>query len=190
MFRIVTVVHQKKSLKIIALVYILFYVHPQVTKSKLWSAWLTWCCIDNVTKQNIFHDADSSLSTQDINIILWEPLSSYTFASWSNSQGVKCSSHLHLLFLYINVTLESRIKIPKLIHLFTPWIKILEAFLLYQTNMFPSSPFPWIHRYITTTTPAHTGQPPRECDDTRCCIIQFELLMMSTVVLKTCRRIK
>ena len=25
-----------------------------------------------------------------------------------------------------------------------------------------------------------TGQPPTECDDTRCCIIQFDLLMMRT----------
>ena len=25
-----------------------------------------------------------------------------------------------------------------------------------------------------------TGQPPTECDDTRCCIIQFDLLTMST----------
>jgi len=25
------------------------------------------------------------------------------------------------------------------------------------------------------------------CDDTRCCIIKFDLLMMSTIVLETCR---
>ena len=25
-----------------------------------------------------------------------------------------------------------------------------------------------------------TGRPPTECDDTRCCIIQFDLLMIST----------
>jgi len=25
-----------------------------------------------------------------------------------------------------------------------------------------------------------TGRPPTECDDTRCCIVQFDLLMMST----------
>ena len=31
-----------------------------------------------------------------------------------------------------------------------------------------------------------TGRPPTECDDTRCCIIQFDLLMMSTIVLETC----
>ena len=34
-----------------------------------------------------------------------------------------------------------------------------------------------------------TGWPPAECDDTRCCIIQFDLLMMSTTVLETCRGI-
>ena len=66
-FCFVSVVHKKKSLKIIALGYLLFYVHPQVTKSKLRSAWLTWCCIDDVTKQNISHDAESRLSSQDIN---------------------------------------------------------------------------------------------------------------------------
>ena len=32
-----------------------------------------------------------------------------------------------------------------------------------------------------------TGQPPTDCDDTRCCIIQFELLMMSTTLLERCR---
>ena len=31
------------------------------------------------------------------------------------------------------------------------------------------------------------GRPPTECDDTRCCIIQFDLLMMRTTVLETCR---
>jgi len=35
-----------------------------------------------------------------------------------------------------------------------------------------------VHRTATT-----------ECDDTRCCIIQFDLLMMSTTVLETCRGI-
>jgi len=35
----------------------------------------------------------------------------------------------------------------------------------------------------------HTGQPPTECDNTRCCKIQFDLLMMSTVVVETCRGI-
>ena len=33
--------------------------------------------------------------------------------------------------------------------------------------------------------PVRTGRPPAECDDTRCCIIQFDLLMMSTTVLET-----
>jgi hypothetical protein len=33
------------------------------------------------------------------------------------------------------------------------------------------------------------GRPPTECDNTGCCIIQFGLLMMSTVVLETCRGI-
>jgi len=33
---------------------------------------------------------------------------------------------------------------------------------------------------------AQGGRPPTECDDTRCCIIQFYLLMMSTTVLETC----
>ena len=28
------------------------------------------------------------------------------------------------------------------------------------------------------------------CDDTRCCIMQFDLLMMSTTVLETCRGIQ
>jgi hypothetical protein len=32
-----------------------------------------------------------------------------------------------------------------------------------------------------------TGRPPTECDFTRCCIIQFDLLMMSTTVFETCR---
>jgi len=34
-----------------------------------------------------------------------------------------------------------------------------------------------------------TGRPPTECDDTRCWITQFNLLMMSTIVLETCRGI-
>ena len=32
-----------------------------------------------------------------------------------------------------------------------------------------------------------TGRPPAECNDTRCCVIQFDHLMMSTTVLETCR---
>ena len=31
--------------------------------------------------------------------------------------------------------------------------------------------------------------PPTECDDTRLCITQFDLLMMSKTVLETCRGI-
>ena len=34
-----------------------------------------------------------------------------------------------------------------------------------------------------------TRRPPTVCDDTRCCIIQFGLLMMGKTVLKTCRGI-
>jgi len=34
-----------------------------------------------------------------------------------------------------------------------------------------------------------TGRPPTGCDDIRCCIIKFDLLMMSTTVLETCRGI-
>ena len=34
-----------------------------------------------------------------------------------------------------------------------------------------------------------TGWPPTECGDTRCCIIQFYLLMMSIKMLETCRGI-
>ena len=34
--------------------------------------------------------------------------------------------------------------------------------------------------------PAHRGATYRS-DDNRCCIIQFDLLMMSTTVLETCR---
>jgi len=37
--------------------------------------------------------------------------------------------------------------------------------------------------------PVRIGLPPTECDDTRCCIIQFDLLMMSTTMLETCRGI-
>ena len=35
-----------------------------------------------------------------------------------------------------------------------------------------------------------TGRPPADSNDTRCCIIQFDLLMISTTVLETCRGIK
>ena len=34
-----------------------------------------------------------------------------------------------------------------------------------------------------------TGRPTTDCDDTRCCIIQFDLVMISTTVLETCRGI-
>ena len=34
-----------------------------------------------------------------------------------------------------------------------------------------------------------TGRPPTDCDDTRRCIIQLDLLMMSTTVLETCTAI-
>ena len=46
--------------------------------------------------------------------------------------------------------------------------------------------------YTASGRPVHSlrlGRPPRECDDAGCCIIQFDLLMMSTTVLETCRRI-
>jgi len=33
-------------------------------------------------------------------------------------------------------------------------------------------------------TQVRTGRPPTECDDTRCCIIQFDFLMMGTTVPK------
>ena len=36
--------------------------------------------------------------------------------------------------------------------------------------------------------PVH-GKATYRCDDTRCCIIQFDLLMMITTVLETCRGI-
>ena len=34
-----------------------------------------------------------------------------------------------------------------------------------------------------------TGRPPTDCDDTRCCITQFDRLIMSTTALETCRGI-
>jgi len=49
-----------------------------------------------------------------------------------------------------------------------------------------------LHFYYTASgvlsQPAHRTATCR-CDDTRCCIIQFDLLMMSTTVLETCRGI-
>jgi len=35
-----------------------------------------------------------------------------------------------------------------------------------------------------------TRRPPTECDDTRCCIIYFDLLIVRTTVLETCRGMK
>jgi len=39
-----------------------------------------------------------------------------------------------------------------------------------------------VHRLIEEVSSLNlcTGRPPTECDETRCCIIQFDLLMMST----------
>ena len=37
--------------------------------------------------------------------------------------------------------------------------------------------------------PMRTGPPRTECDDTKCCLIRFDLLMMSTILLETCRGI-
>jgi len=45
----------------------------------------------------------------------------------------------------------------------------------------------WYHHNFRWSV--RTGRPPTECDDTRCCIIQFVLLMMGTTVLETCRGI-
>jgi hypothetical protein len=33
-------------------------------------------------------------------------------------------------------------------------------------------------------SPVRTGRPTTVCDDTRCCTIQFDLLMMSTTVIE------
>jgi len=43
-----------------------------------------------------------------------------------------------------------------------------------------------VHRLRESSLNLCTGRSPRECDDTRCCIIEFYLLMMSTTVLETC----
>jgi len=37
-----------------------------------------------------------------------------------------------------------------------------------------------------TSLNLRTGRPSTESDNTRCCIIQFDLLMISTIVLETC----
>jgi hypothetical protein len=42
-----------------------------------------------------------------------------------------------------------------------------------------------IRRDTITNVHLCTGRPPTECDDPRCCIIQFDLLMMRTKVLET-----
>jgi hypothetical protein len=44
-------------------------------KIKLRTVCLTWCCIDNVTRQNILHDSDSLLSSQEIKSVM-EPFCS------------------------------------------------------------------------------------------------------------------
>jgi len=41
-------------------------------------------------------------------------------------------------------------------------------------------------RLIEGSLNLRTGRPPTECDDTRCCIIQFDLPMINTVVLEIC----
>ena len=43
-----------------------------------------------------------------------------------------------------------------------------------------------VPRLREDSTELRNGRPPTECDDTRCCVTQFDLLMMSTTVLKTC----
>jgi hypothetical protein len=37
-----------------------------------------------------------------------------------------------------------------------------------------------VHRLGEDSLNLCAGRPPKECDDTRCCIIQFGLMMMST----------
>jgi len=37
-----------------------------------------------------------------------------------------------------------------------------------------------VHILRESSLNLYTGRPPTECDDTRCCIIQFDFLMMST----------
>ena len=43
---------------------------------------------------------------------------------------------------------------------------------------------------LMSTLNLRIGRPPTVCDDTRCCIIQSDLQMMSTVVLETCTGIQ
>jgi hypothetical protein len=59
-----------KSFKNVALVCLLFSVHPQVT-TNYETVCVTWFCIANVTKQNTSHDADSRSSAEEINSLLW-----------------------------------------------------------------------------------------------------------------------
>ena len=44
-----------------------------------------------------------------------------------------------------------------------------------------------VHRLREDSLCLRTGRPPTDCDDTRCCITQFDFLMMSTTVLETYR---
>ena len=46
-----------------------------------------------------------------------------------------------------------------------------------------------VRRLRESSLNLRTGRPPTECDGTRCCIKQFDLLLMSTTVLETCRGI-
>ena len=57
---------------------------------------------------------------------------------------------------------------------------VLYSIWYHHTCRWPSRP--------VLSQPAHRTATYR-CDDTRCCIIQFDLLMMSTTVLETCRGI-
>jgi len=48
----------------------------------------------------------------------------------------------------------------------------------------------FLYKFQALLWPSSVGSPvrtcaPAECEDTGCCIIQFELLMMSTTVLET-----
>jgi len=45
------------------------------------------------------------------------------------------------------------------------------------------------HRTNTNLAIDSVGRAPTECDDTTCCIIQYDLLMISTTVFETCRGI-
>jgi hypothetical protein len=60
----------EKRLKSTTLTYLLSYIHPEVTTSKVRDC-VTWSCIANITKQNNPHNADSRSSNQEINSLLW-----------------------------------------------------------------------------------------------------------------------